>query len=420
MRPSEEQPRRAFLKRTLAGAVLFHGLPVPAALRAVRADEEKGAGISTPPLEGEDRSASAPTAPVAIERAKDFDVEKLATIMESLLDKAGGIAKLVQGKTVTVKLNTTGHGKQRLRGLAAERTYQTHPNMVEVLCGLLARAGAKRIHLVESLYEVKSPEAVYAAQGWNIERIHAASGRITSFEDTRFLGEFKDYVKMPVPWGGYVFPAYHLNRRYAETDVLISLAKLKNHVTAGVTGAVKNLFGITPTALYGNDAPNERTTENRGSVLHDGTKAVPGGVTAERYDTWKNLGRGVCSYYRVPRVTADVYGLRPPDLSIVEGIESCQGGEGPWCPRVRPIAPGLILAGRNGVTVDAIATAVMGYDPLAPVRAKPWYGDNHLELLARAGVGTHDPARIEVRGVPLNEALHEYEPGLEGWIKKHV
>jgi len=183
---------------------------------------------------------------------------------------------------------------------------------------------------------------------------------------------------------------------------------------------VKNLFGITPTALYGNDAPNERTTENRGSVLHDGTKAVPGGVTAERYDTWKNLGRGVCSYYRVPRVTADVYGLRPPDLSIVEGIESCQGGEGPWCPRVRPIAPGLILAGRNGVTVDAIATAVMGYDPLAPVRAKPWYGDNHLELLARAGVGTHDPARIEVRGVPLNEALHEYEPGLEGWIKKHV
>jgi hypothetical protein len=152
-------------------------------------------------------------------------------------------------------------------------------------------------------------------------------------------------VKLPVPWGGFVFPAYHLNRRYADTDVMVSVAKLKNHVTAGVTGAVKNLFGITPTALYGNDGPNERTTGNRGSVLHDGSRAVPGGVTPERYAGWADLPKGVGCFYRVPRVTADVIGVRRWTSRSSRGIETCQGGEGPWCPSVRPIAPGLILAG---------------------------------------------------------------------------
>ncbi|MBI4605913.1 MAG: DUF362 domain-containing protein [Planctomycetes bacterium] len=407
--------RRKLLLQGLGAAAAFHGLPVPRRLLA-----EEAAKVSPPPIEVEDRSAKAPAAPVAIARAADFDVKKLAEVLSSLFDKVGGIEKLVRGKTVTVKLNTTGNGRQRLRGRPAERTYQTHPNMVEALCGILHRSGAKRVHLVESLYEQKTPEEVYASQGWNVQRILEASGHTVTFEDTRNLGRFKDYVKLAVPWGGYVFPAYHLNRRYAETDVLVSVAKLKNHVTAGVTGAVKNLFGIAPTALYGNDAPNERTTENRGSILHDGSRAVPGGVTKERYMGWDQFPRGAGSYYRVPRVTADLLGVRPVDLAIVEGIETCVGGEGPWCPNVRPIAPGVVLAGRNAVTVDAIATAVMGYDPLAGVAQKPWYGDNHLALLARAGVGTNDPARIEVAGLSLKEALHEFEPGHEGWVRKRL
>ena len=407
--------RRAFLKTGLAAAA---SLPAIASGQGAKPRAGDEAPV-TPPIEVEDVSARAPADPVAIEKCKDFDLKNLERALGDAFDRIGGIGKLVSGKTVTVKLNTTGHGKQPLRGIPAERTYQTHPSMVEVLCGLLRRAGARKIHLVESLYERKKPEEVYAAQGWNIGRILSASDHAATFEDTRNLGAFKDYAVVRVPWGGYVFPAYHLNRRYVETDVLVSVAKLKNHVTAGVTGAVKNLFGITPTALYGNDAPNESTTENRGSVLHDGTKDPAAGVTRERYASWKDVPRAIRSFYRVPRVTADVFGLRPVDLAIVEGIETCQGGEGPWCPRVRHLAPGIVLVGRNAVTVDAISTAVMGYDPLAPARKKPWYGDNHLELLARAGLGTHDPGKIEVRGVPLREALHEFEPGLEGWVKKH-
>jgi hypothetical protein len=183
---------------------------------------------------------------------------------------------------------------------------------------------------------------------------------------------------------------------------------------------VKNLFGITPTALYGGDAPNERTTQNRGAVLHDGTRPVPAGVTEEHEPERLRLPRPRESYYRVPLVTADLLGVRPVDLAIVEGIESCKGGEGPWCgPQTRPVAPGVVIAGRNAVTVDAIMTAAMGFDPLAPAGEKPWYGYNHLELLARAGAGTHDPGRIELVGLQLKEALFEYQPGVVGWVKKH-
>ena len=77
---------------------------------------------------------------------------------------------------------------------------------------------------------------------------------------------------------------------------------------------------------------------------------------------------------------------------------------------VEPIKPGLLLAGRNAVTTDAIAAAAMGYNPQAAHREFPFPGDNHLLLLSQVGVGAIDPQRIEVRGVPLAKALCPYNP----------
>jgi uncharacterized protein (DUF362 family) len=202
--------------------------------------------------------------------------------------------------------------------------------------------------------------------------------------------------------------------------VFVSLGKLKNHNIAGVTGTVKNLFGITPISLYGNDAPNERSTEIRAAILHNGARDVPSGVTGERYRGWRELPEGFGCNYRVPRVVADLLGARPVDLAILEAIETCQGGEGPWSPRTKLIAPGLVLVGRNAVNVDAVGAAVAGYDPLAGTAQKPWLGDNHLALLTKAGVGSNDPGRIEIAGLSLKDALFEFEPGVEGWIKQHA
>ena len=58
-------------------------------------------------------------------------------------------------------------------------------------------------------------------------------------------------------------------------------------------------------------------------------------------------------------------------------------------------SPGLLIAGRNPVCADAVATAVLGYDPQAAAGMRPFPGENHLALAAAAGVGTHDLKRIE-------------------------
>ena len=70
----------------------------------------------------------------------------------------------------------------------------------------------------------------------------------------------------------------------------------------------------------------------------------------------------------------------------------------------------LILAGRNGVSTDAVSTAAMGFDPQAPSGQHPFPGDNHLEMLAANGMGTNDLSQIEVVGLPLSEAVHPFDP----------
>ena len=108
-------------------------------------------------------------------------------------------------------------------------------------------------------------------------------------------------------------------------------------------------------------------------------------------------------------VTIDA-GLRPIDLSIVDGVQTNRGGEGPWLKSVEPLAPGLLLAGLNPVCTDAVCTAVMGYDPLTDHFQFPFPGENHLKLLASVGIGTNDPKRIEVRGLSVAEALFPFNP----------
>ena len=70
-------------------------------------------------------------------------------------------------------------------------------------------------------------EATLAEAGWDVPAL-TALGRV-EFENTRNLGLGKRYSHFPVPGGGYMFSAFDLNHAYEETDVLVSLAKLKNH-----------------------------------------------------------------------------------------------------------------------------------------------------------------------------------------------
>jgi hypothetical protein len=176
--------------------------------------------------------------------------------------------------------------------------------------------------------------------------------------------------------------------------------------------SLKNNFGNTPCSLYGGDcgeSGNEDPKQERGPVCHNGTRTPPKGVPQELDPSTPRRGT-----YRVPRIVTDLVGARPIDLSIVDGIESIRGGEGEWNRGVQNrgvqlIKPGVLLAGRNPVSVDAVSAAVMGYDPLAESGTKPFPGDNTIKLAQAVGIGTADLTRIEVTGLSIKDALCDYE-----------
>ncbi|MBL7139752.1 MAG: DUF362 domain-containing protein [Planctomycetes bacterium] len=352
--------------------------------------------VAAPPT---DRFAEAPTSPVAIERCESYEPRLVRERLNRALDAIGGIGKLVANKTVTVKLNLTGQFR-KMHDRPACETYHTHPHVVAALCAALEGAGAKRIILCDALYYTKTAEEVLSENGWDLAAIRSAGGQKVEFVNTRNRGEFKSYSRLKVPWGGYLYPAFDVNAVYEKCDVFVSLAKLKNHVAAGVTMSVKNLFGITPTALYGDDAPNDDSVKARVAILHKAARKVPDGVPGEG-----DPNPPTDQVVRVPRIVADIMGARPVDLAVVEGITTVTGGEGFWIKNTGYIEPKLLLAGRNAVCTDAICTAVMGYDPTVGHGEFPFPGENHLRLVAQAGLGQIDPARIEVRGLSVKEVM---------------
>jgi uncharacterized protein (DUF362 family) len=349
-----------------------------------------------------------PTAPVSIAQCASYE-EDVTARLAAMFDQLGGLERLVRGKTVTIKLNLTGSPSLRVQGRAPGLTHYVHPKLVGATAHRMGQAGAKRIRFVESAWATSGPLEDYMLDsGWNVRQLLAAAKGV-EFENTNALGKGKQYARLKVPGGGYLFPAYDLNHAYEDTDVFVSMAKLKNHATCGVTLSMKNCFGNTPASIYGDDAgvqePNEHPNSGRGETLHDG-KRQPSKSAPQELDASSNRAPG----YRVPRITADLVKARPIDLAIIDGIESIAGGEGPWVEGVHVVKPGVLLAGLNPVCTDAVATAVMGYNPRATRGTAPFRTcDNTLLLAEKHGIGTAELSKIEVRGVSIDRAMYRYE-----------
>jgi hypothetical protein len=151
-------------------------------------------------------------------------------------------------------------------------------------------------------------------------------------------------------------------------------------------------------------------------VLHGGkrqpSKSAPQEVdfTSERFEG-----------YRVPRICVDLISARPVDIAIIDGIESSVGGEGPWVKGFQYANPQVLIVGRNPVCTDAVATAVMGYNPRAKRGEAPFHrvtpaapgenswAENPMLLAEAVGIGSTDLGRIDVRGVSIKNALFDFE-----------
>jgi uncharacterized protein (DUF362 family) len=323
-----------------------------------------------------------------------------------MFDHLGGLAGLVKNKTVAIKINMTGGPRERMQHVPAEDAHYTHPAVLGVMVEMMGRAGARRIRILEGAFATSDPlEEFMIDAGWDPAPLLTAAPNVV-IENTNIAGAWKSYSRFMIQGRGHLFPGFLLNKAYAESDLVVSLSKLKEHATCGITLSMKNMFGALPISIYGDHAgveePNEDPRGGRG-IMHTGarqpSKIAPGQIAeAPRNDK-----------FRMPRIVADIAAAVPLHLNVIDGVRTMAGGEGPWIRSVRPAAPGLLLAGVNPVCTDAVGAAVMGFDPMAKEGEKPFEKcASTLELAEAHGIGTRDLRRIEVRGLQLSEATMNF------------
>lgn len=357
-------------------------------------------------LPGRMRAAAQPTR-VAIAQCTGYGAALLPSL-QRMFDQIGGLGRLVKGKTVTIKVNLTGSPTYRLGYEALETTHYTHPAVIGATVHLMGRAGARRIRITESPWSTADPlEEVTLQANWEPQDILAAAPRV-EFVNTNWGGPKRRYARFETPNGGHIYPGFDLHPAYEECDVFVSIAKMKDHATAGITLAMKNCFGITPCTIYGTGAGKDEpslTPSGGRTMFHDGGRQPSKSSPQERQHEVPREGGA-----RVPRIVADLVAARPIHLSIVEGIDTMAGGEGPWTgPGLKVVHPKLLAVGLNPVATDAVCMRLMNYDPMAARGTPPFEtSDNTLALGEELGAGSRDPNHIDVAGPPIEQLRFDF------------
>ncbi len=136
-----------------------------------------------------------------------------------------------------------------------------------------------------------------------------------------------------------------------EVDCIINLPKFKTHGLTFVTGAIKNVFGL----------------------IHPGERQYVHRVFSDR----ENFSAAI----------VDIYSAVRPRLTVMDMLVSMEGDEGPSYGN--PKGTGYILAGPDGVAVDAVASYITGHVPLEI----PMIREAH-----ERNIGTGDISKIRLRG----------------------
>lgn len=186
------------------------------------------------------------------------------------------------------------------------------------------------------------------------------------------------YVEIAVPGGGIMFTHYWMNHHFADADAIVSIAKMKSHLSTGATGTLKNLFGMTPTLHYGNPR----------RYLH--------------------------APVRLPRSLVDIGLMFPPVLNVIDGLVGQDGKE--W--HGRPMQPNCLIVGDNCVATDAVQMMLMGFDPTADYGTFPFYFDsNTLELANSAGLGTNRREEIRLLGDDIGKIKQSFTVDRDTWYE---
>lgn len=365
-RPKSSVSRRNFLR--LAG--------VGAAGLFVQSCQPQANTI--PPVSVSEPAANM-AAQVAVGQATTYDRDTIERQVRDLIEGLGGLGDIVKpGDSVAIKTNLTGGVESgSLPGIEPVDSFVTHPEVVRALTRAVKDAGAAEIFIVEAVYEWES------YRKWGYEEIAEDTGAILI--DLNDSKPYNNFHEESFGAGSFFYDSFVFNPIINDVDVFMSVAKMKNHYEAGVTHTMKNLYGLVPYRYY-------RLNED------DRYRSGFHGVEEETRS-------------RLPRIIVDLNRARPIDFSLIDGIKTTQGGEGPWISTMATIEPGLLVAGKNCVATDAIATALMGHDPAGEYPNAPYLRcDNHLNIAAALGLGTNRLEEIEVLGLPIDTVKTEFSP----------
>ncbi|MBN2200540.1 DUF362 domain-containing protein, partial [bacterium] len=190
--------------------------------------------------------------------------------------------------------------------------------------------------------------------------------------DLNKTAPYGDFADQPVGSSFCDRESFKLNRILTEVNAFVSIPKMKHHLTACVTHSMKNLIGIVP--LLPEMGSGWR------SKLHSG-------ITQ---DDKQDLQRAIC----------DLNMARPIHLAVIDGIKTADGGELPTATTFQPKAYNLLLAGKDPVATDSIASMQMGNDPQAEKLYRPDGTAclNYLALAREKGIGTNLLSEIEIVG----------------------
>ena len=316
---------------------------------------------------------------VAIAQAASYDPATVRKQVRALIDGIGGLDDLVRNRPrVAIKVNLTGGTNSKIvpGGVLPIESFVTHPEVVRALGEALREAGARELYIVEAVYE----RASYSQWGYD----DVAKALDATLIDLNSPHPYTEFANVEVGQNSFIYESFTLNHLLQEVDTFVSVAKIKCHWIAGVTLSMKNLFGLAPLQHYRRDPQDSYRSLFHGAEHETGT--------------------------RVPRIVMDLNRARPIHLSVLDGIKTIEGGEGPWIDAIRPISPGVLIAGKNPVATDAVATATMGFDPRADYPNAPFvHGDNLLNLAADLKLGTNHLEEIEVAGARIEDVRTRFK-----------
>jgi len=163
-----------------------------------------------------------------------------------------------------------------------------------------------------------------------------------------------------VPLGpGSIVPSLPIAEPILEADAIISLPKLKSHGLVLYTGCVKNMFGVIC-----------------------GSQKAQFHLRFQDREAFSTL-------------LTEIYATAKPTLSILDGIIGMDGN-GPR--NGDPFNLGILMAGSDGVALDAVACSIVGIDP---VESPP------LRLASEKGYGTVNLDSIHIHGPFIEELKAE-------------